>query len=103
MWSTPTPGLPQDLFVGDDGNVYVLSGGSVAGEILVLRQDTGELKLAIDQVPAPWEIILQDGVVYVAGDSGVVALPLPEGFARNYDPNSPWPVRQQNNQRTASR
>jgi hypothetical protein len=102
VWTAPTTGLPQDLFVGDDGNLYALVGGTQEGQILALDQQTGVLKLTIAHVAAPWEMVLRNHVVYVAGDSGVAAIPLPAGFARHYDGLSPWPIRQHDNQRTSN-
>jgi len=101
VWSTPTTGLPQDLFVGDDGKVYVLAGGTTEGRILALDQASGAVALDIEHIPAPWEMILKDGIVYATGDAGIAAIPLPAGFAWNYDAHSPWPVRQHDNQRTS--
>jgi hypothetical protein len=102
-WTAATSGLPQDLFLGDDGNLYVLTGGTTEGRIVVLDQSSGGRRLTIEHVPAPWEMILYDGVVYTAGDSGIAAIPLPQGFAVHYDPQSPWPIRQHDNQRTSQR
>jgi alpha-tubulin suppressor-like RCC1 family protein len=102
VWHAFTPGLPQDLFVGDDGRLYVLVGGATEGRVIVMDQATGAFRLTIDHLPKPWEMILREGVIYVTGDAGVAALPLPSGYAVNYDPMSPWPVRQNDNQRTAN-
>ena len=101
VWSVVTTGLPQDLLVGDDGNVYVVTGGTSEGTILALDHETGAVELLIEHVPAPWEILLRNGVIYVTGDAGISAIPLPDGFAVNYDPQAPWPVRQHDNQRTS--
>jgi YVTN family beta-propeller protein len=101
IWATPTSGVPQDLLIGDDGNLYALAGGSMEGRILALDQATGALRMVIDHLPKPWEIMLRDGVIYVSGDTGVAAVPVPPGFAVNYDLQSPWPVRQHDNQRSS--
>lgn len=103
VWALPTAGLPQDLLVGDDGHLYVLTGGTTEGRILVLDQATGTVHLVLGHLPAPWEMVLADGLLYVTGDAGVAAVPLPPGFAWNYDTEAPWPVRQFNNQRTSQR
>ncbi len=103
QWMVPVPGTPQDLFVGDDGNVYVAAGGSGSGRIVVIDASAQLIRLVIDRVAAPWEIVLRDGVVYAAGDAGVTAIQLPPGFASNYDPLSPWPVRQYDNERSSQR
>jgi outer membrane protein assembly factor BamB len=103
LWSRPTATLPQDLFVGDDGRVYVLTGGTSEGHLLAFEAATGAPRLDIAQVPAPWEMLLRNGVVYATGDSGMAAIPLPVGFATNYDPLAAWPVRQHDNQRTSKR
>src|SRR5262249_379957 len=84
-WATATTGLPQDLFTGDDGNVYVLTGGTTEGHILALDQASGAVALDIQHIPSPWEMLLKDGIVYATGDAGIAAIPLPSGFAHNYD------------------
>ena len=106
LWTLTVPGLPHDLLVGDDGNVYVAVGGAGAtgeGRILAVDATAQRINLVIERVPAPWEIVLRDGVIYASGDAGVTAIQLPAGFARNYDPESPWPVRQYDNQRSSQR
>ena len=101
IWTAPTAGLPQDLLIGDDNRLYVAVGGSNEGAVLALDASTGTLALAINHLPSPWEILLRSGVIYVNGDTGIAALPLPPGFAVNYDRQAPWPVRQHDNQRTS--
>jgi len=102
-WSTATAYMPQDLFAGDDGRVYVVSGSGTTGEIRALNQLTGHVDLTISNVPSPLEIMLKDGVIYAVGESRVTAIRLPPGFALNYDPLSSWPVRQHDNQRTSAK
>jgi len=69
----------------------------------VLDQLTGALKFRITNVPAPLELMLKDGVIYAVGESRVTAIRLPSGFAKNYDLQSSWPVRQHDNQRTSAK
>ncbi len=103
VWTQLTPGVPQDLFVGDDRRLYALIGGTSEGRLVVLDPHTGGVLLAIEHLPKPYEMLLKDGVIYVTGDAGVVALPLPPGFAVRYDVQAPWPVRQFDNQRSSYR
>lgn len=102
-WSVATPGVPQDLFVGDDERIYALIGGTTEGRLVAINRTSGVVDLVIDRLPKPWEMILQNGTVIVTGDAGITAVQLPSGFARRYDRHSPWPVRQHDNERSAQR
>jgi hypothetical protein len=98
-WRTNVQGLPNDLLVGDDGAVYAGTGTSSVGQIYVLGQTDGSVRQTITNVQGAWELLLRGGLLYSAGNA-ITALPV---TAVNYDPNSPWPVRFHDNQRTSSR
>ena len=99
VWSTAVQGLPNDLLVGDDGAVYAGTGSFSNGNVYALGQSDGAIRKTITDVPGAWEIILRAGLLYASGTS-ITALPV---SANNYDPNSPWPVRFHDNQRTSNR
>ena len=92
-------GLPNDLLVGDDGAVYAGTGSFSSGSVYAIGQNDGAIRQTITNVPGAWEIILRAGLLYASGTS-ITALPV---AANNYDPNSPWPVRFHDNQRTSNR
>lgn len=106
VWSTPVDGLPNDLLVGDDGAVYVGTGGYGSGRVYSIAQSDGTVRQVITNVPSAWEIVLRAGLIYASGreqfggNATVTALPV---AANNYDVNSPWPVRYHDNQRTSNR
>ena len=99
VWSVPVNGLPNDLLVGDDGAVYAGTGSFANGSVYSIGQSDGVVRQVITNVPGAWEIILRAGLLYASGTS-ITALPV---AANNYDPNSPWPVRFHDNQRTSNR
>ncbi len=99
VWRTTVQGLPNDLLVGDDGAVYAGTGSLASGQVYVLDQNNGAIRRIITNVPGAWEIILRGGLLYASGNA-ITALPVE---AVNYDPNSPWPVRFHDNQRTGNR
>lgn len=99
VWRTTVQGLPNDLLVGDDGAVYAGTGSFASGQVYVLGQNNGAIRRIITNVPGASEIILRGGLLYASGNS-ITALPVE---AVNYDPNSPWPVRFHDNQRTGNR
>jgi hypothetical protein len=99
VWSVPVDGLPNDLLVGDDGAVYAGTGSFANGAVYSIGQSDGVVRQVITDVPGAWEIILRAGLLYASGTS-ITALPV---AANNYDPNSPWPVRYHDNQRTSNR
>jgi alpha-tubulin suppressor-like RCC1 family protein/PKD repeat protein len=99
VWRTAVSGLPNDLLVGDDEAVYAGTGVSPAARVYVLAQTDGLIRKTITSLPAAWEIILRGGLLYATGGT-VTALPVD---AVDYDPDSPWPVRFHDNQRTANR
>jgi hypothetical protein len=99
VWSVTVDGLPNDLLVGDDGAVYAGTGRFASGTVYAIGQSDGAVRQIITDVPGAWEIILRAGLLYASGTS-ITALPV---AANNYDPNSPWPVRFHDNQRTGNR
>jgi|GEM_PF-6228555 len=99
VWSTQVQGLPNDLLVGDDGAVYAGTGALNNGNVYILDQNTGAIRKTITNVPGAWEMMLRGGTLYTAG-SAITALNVD---AVNYDPQSPWPLRFHENQRTSNR
>ncbi|MGH7857616.1 MAG: PQQ-binding-like beta-propeller repeat protein [Candidatus Binatia bacterium] len=67
VWSQPAGGLVNDLLLGDGGLAYALVGPLDDGELLVLDQRTGAELFRIVDVPAAWEMILQEGTIYAVG------------------------------------
>jgi hypothetical protein len=99
VWRRVVQGLPNDLLVGDDGSIYAGTGSFSSGSVYALDQSNGATRQTVTNVPGAWEIILRGGLLYASGAS-ITALPVE---AVNYDPNSPWPVRFHDNQRTGNR
>src|SRR5579872_4541308 len=101
LWTQPVVGTPNDLVVADNGQVYAIAGDpnqALTGALDGFDQVSGAPTLNITDVPGGYELILQNGVIYTSGPS-VTAIEVP---ANGYDPNSPWPVRFHDNQRTGS-
>jgi hypothetical protein len=101
VWSHPVNGTPNDLIVADNSQVYAVAGDpfqALSGELDGFDELTGAPTLNVTNVPGIYELILQNGVIYTSGPS-VTAIQVP---ANNYDPQSPWPVRFHDNQRTGN-
>ncbi|MFN7133503.1 MAG: hypothetical protein ACK4N5_15610, partial [Myxococcales bacterium] len=97
-WSKPLKGRLVDALVADNGLLYVASSESL--EILGLRQSDG-LQLEVYRMrTVPQEMLLRDGHLYVSSSGRVTVFAV---SAKRYDPQSPWPVRFHDNQRTSSR
>ncbi|MFL6210211.1 MAG: right-handed parallel beta-helix repeat-containing protein [Pyrinomonadaceae bacterium] len=99
VWHTDVQGLPNDLLVGDDGAVYAGTGSFASGRLYALAQTDGAIRQTVTDVHGAWEIVLRGGLIFATGDA-ITALPV---AATNYDPNSPWPVRFHDNQRSGNR
>jgi CSLREA domain-containing protein len=99
VWRTVVQGLPNDLLVGDDGAVYAGTGSFASGRLYAFAQSDGAIRQTVTDIHGAWEIVLRGGLIFATGDA-ITALPV---AATNYDPNSPWPVRFHDNQRSGNR
>jgi Abnormal spindle-like microcephaly-assoc'd, ASPM-SPD-2-Hydin len=101
VWTQPVNGTPNDLIVADNSQVYAVAGdpnSETGGELDGFDELTGQPTFNVMNVPGTYELILQNGIIYTSGPS-VTAIQVP---ANNYDPQSPWPVRFHDNQRTGN-